>query len=343
MIDSITLICPVKIDPASFRVESWEQRITQNGRHFTNLYVSEVDALSMQLAYDVGRGDLVLGHGSMPRAYQGHNARLLNEQQIIQTVDRLDAAMREILKYVSVPHAEVPTLWDWSVRKVDIAFDFKPASISGATAWKAFDSLQPTRKMIAFKAPTTVYFRAASRRFRNELRIYDKHAEALKTYSPEIAALAKNVIRLELVLRDQETVRRTLHIEDNCLCAVAERHRVYEALRRKLGQLHVAEGLSTVSVGLEHLTDLFGHRRGRDLCTYRQDRMAWTDAQIAKRYGVTLETVRGYSCDLRKAGMFPAAVPVSGVFEELLSALDAAINEAPESAAALAVEPAPAA
>jgi hypothetical protein len=96
-------------------------------------------------------------------------------------------------------------------------------------------------------------------------------------------------------------------------------------------------------VGLDELTGRFGYRYGRVLWNYYRDHLAWTNAQIANRYGVTLETVRTYSRALRKAGHFPTAVPVSGIYEDLLASLEMQAQTNTQSIALVIPEQAPAA
>ena len=94
------------------------------------------------------------------------------------------------------------------MRRVDLVFDYRPKKIPHAAALRGLLSLQPPGRLTAVRINhQTAYFKTAGKRKRVEIAIYDKQGESQKQY-PQHAHLANGMIRLEVRLFGQETIRK---------------------------------------------------------------------------------------------------------------------------------------
>ena len=272
--------------------------------------------------YEDRRGYLCL-EASLPRVVRGHNIDEIDEIGVSVAVARLD----ELLSW-AFDHsvfAPLPSVAEWNVRRADVLFNFKPRRHSFAATLEALVSrLQPTRRMNVHRINReSVYFGHVGRGYRKrvEIAIYDKRREVL-AHDPERRELATGLVRIEVRLFGQDSVRKAFGYQGSPpfreIATVAATRRV---ILSKLARLHVAPGLESVLVGFESLAERIGAKRARRLWPYAQLRARAPAREVAAELGLSVEMARRYNRELRKAGLYPAAVSVPGILEELTDAL----------------------
>jgi hypothetical protein len=272
--------------------------------------------------YEDRRGYLCL-EASLPRVVRGHNIDEIDESGVSVAVARLD----ELLSWAfdQSVFAPLPSVAEWNVRRADVLFNFKPRRHSFAATLEALVSrVQPTGRMNVHRINhESVYFGHVGRGYRKrvEIAFYDKRREVL-AHDPSRHDLARGIVRIEVRLFGQDSVRKAFGYQDSPpfreIGIVAATRRVILA---KLARLHVAPGLESILVGFESLAGRIGAKRARRLWPYAQLRARAPAREVGAELGLCEETTRRYDRELRDAGLYPAAVSVPGILEELTAAL----------------------
>lgn len=272
--------------------------------------------------HEVRRGFLCV-EASLPRLVNGHNIVEMEESDVGIAIARLDA----LLAWAFVDHSlldRLPSVRTWSVRRTDVLFNFRSRRYGFRAVREALVNLQPTGRMKAHRIEReTVYFRGAGRSYRKriEIAIYDKRAEVL-AHDPAHHLLAEGIMRIEVRLFSQDSIRKAFGKDrpprfSEIATVPACRRVVLDALAR----LHVRPGLESILIGFDSLAKRVGPRAARRLWPYAQRRASSPAREVGADLGLSPATRRRYDRELRQAGLYPAAVAVSGILEELAEAL----------------------
>jgi hypothetical protein len=287
---------------------------------------------------------------SFPRLAFGHNVSRLDAPSFKAVVDLLDALVswgltdytchvlgeRTVRHALPVPSPLLPSTLRWYVSRVDLPFDYRPRRVPFKAALKALLSLKPTGNMLTTRiGETTAYHRSPAKRRRLEIAIYDKHAEAKKNNKRAIS-LAEGLIRLEVRLLDSQTIRTAFRLSRRpVLEDVFDPKAVGRVLLDKLARLDVRPGLESVVTGHDVLSARLGHRAARRLWPFME--MRGTDMaprEVEAMLGISHATALRYMKELRRAGLYTAAVGVEGVIEELVEQIQAWVSMACAASAA---------
>jgi hypothetical protein len=288
-----------------------------------------------RVTYSLGE-QVVCVETSLPMVLYGHNARLIREAALPFVYDELDGLVGR-----GFVNARLPSVREWIVRRADAVFDFRSRRFPFVAVREALVNLQPTGGRIANRfANETAYFRTRSRRKRVEIAIYDKRAQIRSGAQQGGAACARDVMRIEVRLVGQEAVRKAFKLRSPPhLCDITSGQAARSVIVGKLRSLNVAPGMESIIVGFDSLAARVGHRRARQLWPFAQEAARATLADACARLGLSVETGRRYVRELRKAGLYPAAVATAGILEEVLAQLTEGGGQAATAASGATVSP----
>ena len=186
---------------------------------------------------------------------------------------------------------------------------------------------------------TTAYYRREGKRPSIELTTYDKGAHARKKY-PDEAHRADGMTRIEVRLKNKAAVQRAFGVrkdifgrtEDPILGKITEPTELGDVFLSKLKLLGIRPGAESVATGLEELIERVGPHRAPTLWTYLQMRAQLPLAQACRNLRITDETGRRRERELRKVGLYPAAIGVAGVLEDLVAQIQESVGALEPSA-----------
>lgn len=340
---TVRRVCPTSLDTvrvvtsarltAQCDPKKWEPRsFYVPGGRLVERYALRRDLLPPSLEHvrlfvNLTGGTMTL-EASLPRSAFGHNAVLGYDVQAV--LHRLD---HEVVGWgLGRARSRVRPLVEWVVRRADIAFDFVPRATPFKHALRALLALQPSHGLLTTRInEQTAYFHGEGKRRRFEIAIYDKAAETKKAH-PQHADLARGAIRVEVRLKEKDVVRRAFELNaDPQVQDVTPAERLQVVLVRKLALLEVRPGLESVITGRDELAKRLGARVARRLWPFVELRGQLPRWEVCRRLGIADETGRRYERELRAARLYPAAVSVTGVLEELLQQVEESANAASPS------------
>jgi hypothetical protein len=271
---------------------------------------------------------------NLPRLAHGHNLTRLDDPAFASVIEVLDGLIswgltdywQRVLTETAarpelpVPSPLVPTTRDWFISRADLYFDYRPVRVPFRAALKALLSLQPTGRLTTIRiGDETVYHRTPAARKRLEFCIYSKEDEA-KKHHKHAAELARGVIRLEVRLLDSQTIRRAFRLEHRPLLRdVFDVEAVGRVLLDKLALLDVRPGLESIVTSLESLGNRLGSSAARRLWPFLELRATGMSPKaVEEALGISHDTALRWLRELRRAGLYTAAVSVEGVIEEVV-------------------------
>jgi hypothetical protein len=199
-----------------------------------------------------------------------------------------------------------------------------PKRVPFAAALEGLLNLRPPARYTECRYPNeTLYFENSGKRRSFQFCIYDKAVEAKKK-TPVTANLAQGKVRLETRFIGVAMVRRSFGFPNNpTLSALLDARLLHKVFRERLALFDVRPGLESILTGFDVLKERVGPKAARRLWSYAEARAKSSRKEIVERWGISEETARRYERELRAAGLFPAAVHVGGILEELLQQVDA--------------------
>jgi len=333
MLDTIRLVLPGFGMPVGFDDEKWKSCSGTYKGIFNEKYRLLTEKLDPKLAhvrcvYNHTRHEITL-EASLPRVAFGHNIVTLRPAELPLVVELLDYVVQSwgLTDFHGMRLCDVPSVTAWRVRRVDLVFDYRSKRIPRAAVLRGLLNLQPSGRLTAVRINNqTAYFKTAGKRKRVELVIYDKQREAKKQY-PQDAQLANGMIRLEVRLFGQDTIRKAFGLGAHpTLAKIAVPRAIVRVIRKRLARLDVRPGLESIITGFDVLKDRVG-AKARRLWQYAQARSNSSRREIVEHWNISAETARRYERELRSAGLFPAVVATQGVVEDLLAQLTALAPE----------------
>ncbi len=263
--------------------------------------------------------------GSLPRVRYGHNVDEINEVDLPIVAAKLDRLLTLALADADGrPIAEVPSVLAWYVSKADLLFNFRPRRVPFAAALDVLTNLSPAGRAIAVRVGRgSTYYRTKAKRWSVEVAIYDKAAETKSGRDAVHLPTARGIVRVEVRLRNQRAVASAFGCKPPTLDRIARVAAVSRAMLARLARLGIEPGLESVTTALDELVERLGGRDARKLWPYFEARARGSHREACERLKISRETGYRYRRQLRRAGLFPAAVSARGVLEELIEALSA--------------------
>lgn len=158
MIDTLRLSTPLVI-PAGFDDERWAPRhVTRIGQYIERYQLrtdrSDPPLPHVRIIRNSTRGELIV-ETSLPRVNP------LDDGAVADAIGSLnDVAARGLANNRARSPPPVPSLWEWTVGRVDVFFNYKPKAAPYATAREALFSLRAegrtVKHMIALPSGITV-------------------------------------------------------------------------------------------------------------------------------------------------------------------------------------------
>jgi hypothetical protein len=319
-LDTVRVTTSVRL-PAQCDPSRWENRSYHvPGGRLVERYDLRRDVLPPSLKHvrlqAYPHTGVVTLEASLPRCAFGHNLCLAYDVPAV--IARLD---RDVIAWSFRPsRTRVRSLGEWTVQRADIAFDFCPIRVAFRHALRGLLAVQPSHGLSTTKInEETIYFHNGGKRRRFEITIYDKAAQAARVH-PAHAHLSAGKIRIELRLKGRDVVRGAFQLTDAAqLADVTLAERLGSVFLRKLTLLNVRPGLESIITGRDELARRLDARRARRLWPYVELRAHLPRWEVCARLGISQCTGRRYEGELREARLYPAAVSVPGIVEELVA------------------------
>ena len=209
----------------------------------------------VSLAFNGNTGQLRF-EASFPKLIFGHNLSPLTANDFAKAVETIDGIVAwSLTDWAGRPFAQAPSCLNWDVCRADIPFDFRPRGIPFGAALEALLALRPGAGRLhtqVFDQQTALHHNGGrDRAF--EICIYNKSAEAAAN-APNVAPGRAPIIRIEVRLKNADSVRRALRMEISpTLAELAVPSQLRRVLIEKLAVLGLHDNVQTVVSGLDEL------------------------------------------------------------------------------------------